>query len=165
MHQNTVCSSSCKLEKAVMHFRFARSRCCPLCRTEAYQKRQVHDGKAAHKHRCAAQIQAAVRGFLARKWYRHLRWHLPPSNPCLTRKWAAEQLQVTVHSKLSLYKGLVAVNARVTCLGTPSSSASEVWLHVESALLSTHLSDLHSVIMLSHCDKQKACPALSWLCL
>ncbi|DBA90567.1 TPA: RING finger protein 32 [Trebouxia sp. C0004] len=73
--------------------RFARSRCCPLCRTEAYQKRQVHDGKAAHRHRCAAQIQAAVRGFLARKWYRHLRRHLPPSNPCLTRKWAAEQLQ------------------------------------------------------------------------
>lgn len=48
--------------------RFARARCCPLCRTEAYQKRQVHDGKEAHKHRCATRMQAAVRGYLARKW-------------------------------------------------------------------------------------------------
>ncbi|KAL3144147.1 hypothetical protein ABBQ32_003936 [Trebouxia sp. C0010 RCD-2024] len=73
--------------------RFARVRCCPLCRTEAYQKRRVHDGREAHRHRCAAKIQATVRAYLARKWYRQLRRRLPPQNPCLTRKWAAEQLQ------------------------------------------------------------------------
>jgi len=126
LHQNTVCTSPCKLEKAsAVHFRFARSRCCPLCRTEAYQKRQVHDGKAAHKHRCAAQIQAAVRGFLARKWYRHLRRHLPPSNPCLTRKWAAEQLQVRVHGQTSMCKGVIAVKAcanMAKCVGKHPSS-------------------------------------------
>ncbi|KAL3130515.1 hypothetical protein ABBQ38_008330 [Trebouxia sp. C0009 RCD-2024] len=43
--------------------------------------------------RKTAKIQATVRAYLARKWYRHLRRRLPPQNACLTRKWAAEQLQ------------------------------------------------------------------------
>lgn len=108
-----------------MH-RFARLRCCPLCRTEAYQKRQVHDGREAHRQRCAAKIQATVRAYLARKWYRQLRRRLPPQNPCLTRKWAAEQLQVSFRqlivicvpsNQLAELTCLSAVCTRTVCVG------------------------------------------------
>ena len=97
--------------------RFARARCCPLCRTEAYQKRQVHDGREAHRHRCAARMQAAVRGYLARKWYRQLRRRLPPQDACLTRKWAAEQLQVGIRLYMPLVSCLTMGKAALRLTG------------------------------------------------
>lgn len=112
-----------KQRRPAVWLRFARSRCCPLCRTEAYQKRQVHDGKEAHKHRCAARIQAAVRGFLARKWYRQLRRHQPPSNPRLTRKWAAEQLHVSSMLSLKTFRHKLSLYASINISNTSRSTA------------------------------------------
>ena len=148
-----------------MH-RFAQARCCPLCRTEAYQKRQIHDGREAHKYRCAAKVQAAVRGYLARKWYRHLRRRLPPQNPILMRKWAAEQLQVCLEYSehiLHLHKGrhssveICAFHTYGTpCPGIPCifSLSNMLYCHLHgSAWVETALTKLMSRMQLQqHCS-------------
>ena len=74
--------------------RFGRQaqHCCPLCRCQAYEKRRIEDGERLWRHTCAARIQAAWRGCLARRAFRALRRLLPPRHPTLRRRWAAEEL-------------------------------------------------------------------------
>ncbi|KAJ9517624.1 hypothetical protein QJQ45_025042, partial [Haematococcus lacustris] len=83
--------------------RYARVRCCPLCRAAQYQKRLIQDGAERYRTACATRIQAAVRGHLARKRYRELRKHHAPADPRLRRQWAAERLG---ESSSSLIQGL-----------------------------------------------------------
>lgn len=45
-------------EQLGAHCRYARQRCCPLCRAETYQKRRITDGREVHRHRCAVRVQA-----------------------------------------------------------------------------------------------------------
>ncbi|KAG2486740.1 hypothetical protein HYH03_014666 [Edaphochlamys debaryana] len=73
--------------------RFARTKTCPLCRCEQYQKRVIKDGEEIYRQRCAVRIQAAWRGYAARRRYRELRRHQPPRDERLRKKWAAERLQ------------------------------------------------------------------------
>lgn len=65
---------------------------CPLCRCAAYEKRRIDDAERLWRHTCAARIQAAWRGRLARRDYRALRRLLPPTHPALRRRWAADAL-------------------------------------------------------------------------
>lgn len=74
--------------------RYAKVRCCPLCRSQQYQKKRITDGAVAHRHACAVAIQAAARGFLARRRYVALRRHIPPADSRLKQRWVADQLQV-----------------------------------------------------------------------
>jgi hypothetical protein len=39
-------------------------------RRPQYEKRLIHDGPQAYRRSCAVRIQAAVRGYFTRKWYR-----------------------------------------------------------------------------------------------
>mmetsp|Transcript_19885 Transcript_19885/g.55443 ORF Transcript_19885/g.55443 Transcript_19885/m.55443 type:complete len:399 (-) Transcript_19885:497-1693(-) len=73
--------------------RFAQRLCCPLCRANQYQKKAINDGAVYYRHKCATVIQAAIRGWLARKRVRELRKHNPPQDPRLLRRWAAERLE------------------------------------------------------------------------
>lgn len=61
----------------VLHRRFAQARCCPLCRTEAYQKRLVHDGKEAHKLRSARLSCVLVMSTSSGNWLSIARWYRP----------------------------------------------------------------------------------------
>ncbi|GIL96363.1 hypothetical protein Vretimale_2221, partial [Volvox reticuliferus] len=73
--------------------RFSRSKTCPLCRAQQYQKKVIRDGEAIYRTRCATRIQAAWRGFAARRRYKEYRRHNPPRDELLRKKWAAERLQ------------------------------------------------------------------------
>ncbi|GLI69340.1 hypothetical protein VaNZ11_013926 [Volvox africanus] len=73
--------------------RFSRSKTCPLCRAQQYQKKVIRDGEVIYRTRCATRIQAAWRGFAARRQYKEYRRHNPPRDERLRKKWAAERLQ------------------------------------------------------------------------
>ncbi|PNH05629.1 RING finger protein 32 [Tetrabaena socialis] len=75
--------------------RYSRCKSCPLCRAEQYQKRVIRDGEQLFRDKCATRIQAAWRGFAARRRYRQLRRHTAPRDERLRRKWAAERLQAS----------------------------------------------------------------------
>ena len=75
--------------------RISEGRCCPLCRAEGYYKRSITEGAQVFRNRAATQIQAALRGFLARRRCRTLRLKRPPpSNRHLKARWFAEGIQV-----------------------------------------------------------------------
>ena len=42
--------------------RFARTRACPLCRSQQYQRRIISDGAEAYRTACATMIQASASG-------------------------------------------------------------------------------------------------------
>ncbi|KAK9845694.1 hypothetical protein WJX84_007525, partial [Apatococcus fuscideae] len=74
--------------------KYAKERRCPLCRAPAPQKRSIQDGAIAHRHRCAAAIQAAWRAFCGRRQYIAAVLQLPPPVEHRDRRrWYALQLQ------------------------------------------------------------------------
>ncbi|KAK9816297.1 hypothetical protein WJX74_001390 [Apatococcus lobatus] len=73
---------------------YAKEQRCPLCRAPAPQKRSIQDGAIAHRHRCAAAIQAAWRAFCGRRRYIQALLLLPaPVGERDRRRWYALQLQ------------------------------------------------------------------------
>ncbi|XP_043920721.1 RING finger protein 32 [Protopterus annectens] len=73
--------------------RFSGRKTCPLCRKEQYQTRVIHDGTNKYKNKCAAKIQALWRGYIVRKWYRHLRKTVPPKDKTLRKRFYEEKFQ------------------------------------------------------------------------
>jgi len=73
--------------------RFAKQRCCPLCRTEQYQKLVIDDGKQLWRQKCATRIQACYKGHLVRVAYKKLRRTIPYRDPRLKRRWLEERIQ------------------------------------------------------------------------
>ncbi|EFJ51279.1 hypothetical protein VOLCADRAFT_120500 [Volvox carteri f. nagariensis] len=73
--------------------RFSGSKSCPLCRAQQYQKKLIRDGEEIFRGKCATRIQAAWRGFVARRGYLEYRRHHPPRDEQLKKKWAAKRLQ------------------------------------------------------------------------
>ncbi|KAF4089552.1 hypothetical protein AMELA_G00067340 [Ameiurus melas] len=73
--------------------RFSGRKCCPLCRTEQYETRVIHDGARLYREKCALRIQAWWRGCVARKWYRDVRKVVPPSDLRLRRRFFEEKFQ------------------------------------------------------------------------
>ncbi|KAB5579744.1 hypothetical protein PHYPO_G00198540 [Pangasianodon hypophthalmus] len=73
--------------------RFSGRKCCPLCRTEQYETRVIHDGARLYREKCALRIQAWWRGCVARKWYRGVRKVVPPNDPQLRRRFFEEKFQ------------------------------------------------------------------------
>ncbi|XP_039609554.1 RING finger protein 32 [Polypterus senegalus] len=72
--------------------RFSQKKSCPMCRMEQYQSRIIHDGTFLYKIKCATRIQAYWRGYVIRKWYRHIRKTIPPKDKNLRRKFFEEKL-------------------------------------------------------------------------
>lgn len=55
-------------ERCIRSFeRFAYERCCPICRSAAYQKRRIRDGRVAFRKKAATRIQAWYRGARCRR--------------------------------------------------------------------------------------------------
>uniref|UniRef100_A0A3B4YCA6 Ring finger protein 32 n=1 Tax=Seriola lalandi dorsalis TaxID=1841481 RepID=A0A3B4YCA6_SERLL len=75
--------------------RFSGRKCCPMCRREQYETRVIHDAACLFRHQCATKIQAYWRGYVARKWYRHMRKTICPKDKRLKRKF--------FEAKVSLY--------------------------------------------------------------
>jgi hypothetical protein len=74
--------------------RYARTRACPLCRAQQYQRIEIDDGARAYRNLCALVIQSFYRGHLARRRFKELKRHNPPKySEALRRKWAAERLE------------------------------------------------------------------------
>lgn len=74
--------------------KYARTRACPLCRAQQYQRIEIDDGARAYRTYCAILIQSFYRGHLARKKYKELRRHNPPKfSEAARRRWAAERLE------------------------------------------------------------------------
>ncbi|XP_053714346.1 RING finger protein 32 isoform X1 [Synchiropus splendidus] len=73
--------------------RFSRRKCCPMCRTEQYETRVIHDGARLYKHLCATRIQACWRGHAARKRFHEIRKTVCPKDKQLRRKFLEEKLQ------------------------------------------------------------------------
>ncbi|KAG7224973.1 hypothetical protein INR49_014889, partial [Caranx melampygus] len=67
--------------------KFSGRKCCPMCRREQYETRVIHDAARLFRHRCATRIQAYWRGYVARKWYRHVRKTICPKDKRLQRKF------------------------------------------------------------------------------
>jgi len=81
--------------------RFARDRCCPLCRCKFYEKRLIHDGPRAFTRASAIRIQKCVRGYFTRKWYRKVLNSIPPKDPDERRQWFCEKLEEKANSLFS----------------------------------------------------------------
>ncbi|XP_075067338.1 RING finger protein 32 [Mixophyes fleayi] len=67
--------------------KFTGRKTCPMCRKNHYQTRVIHDGARIFRAQCATRIQACWRGYIVRKWYKHLRQTTPPKNPKLRKKF------------------------------------------------------------------------------
>ena len=72
--------------------RFSKQRCCPLCRTLQYQKKNVSTAREIYQDQCAIAIQSAYRGHAARKLCRRIRLARPPNDPHERKEWCAERL-------------------------------------------------------------------------
>uniref|UniRef100_A0A3Q3L8L2 Ring finger protein 32 n=1 Tax=Mastacembelus armatus TaxID=205130 RepID=A0A3Q3L8L2_9TELE len=81
--------------------RFSGRKCCPMCRREQYETRVIYDAAHLFRHRCATRIQACWRGYVARKWYRHMRKIICPKDKQLRRKFF--EAKVTCHFRLCSY--------------------------------------------------------------
>ncbi|XP_039982512.1 RING finger protein 32 [Xiphias gladius] len=73
--------------------RFSGRKCCPLCRRQQYETRVIHDAARLFRHQCAARIQACWRGYVARRWYRHMRKTICPKDKQLRHKFFEAKLQ------------------------------------------------------------------------
>ncbi|XP_076828178.1 RING finger protein 32 [Brachyhypopomus gauderio] len=73
--------------------RFSGRKCCPMCRREQYETREIHDGARLYREKCALRIQACWRGYIARKWYENVRKQRPPNDTRLRRQF----LEAKVH--------------------------------------------------------------------
>uniref|UniRef100_A0A4W6FFW0 Ring finger protein 32 n=1 Tax=Lates calcarifer TaxID=8187 RepID=A0A4W6FFW0_LATCA len=73
--------------------RFSGRKCCPMCRREQYETRVIHDAARLFRHQCATRIQACWRGYVARRWYRHMRKTVCPKDKDLRRKFFEAKLQ------------------------------------------------------------------------
>ncbi|XP_076017194.1 RING finger protein 32 [Genypterus blacodes] len=73
--------------------RFSGRKCCPMCRREPYETRVIHDGAHLFRHHCATRIQACWRGYIARKWYTHVRETVCPKDKKLRRRFFEKKLQ------------------------------------------------------------------------
>eukprot|EP00899_Mesostigma_viride_P003560 jgi/Mesvir1/13204/Mv06163-RA.1 len=73
--------------------KFVDEKCCPLCRAKYRQKRVIDDGASMWRDRCATRIQAAVRGYFVRIWFKKLLASVPPSDPVKRRNWFAQKLE------------------------------------------------------------------------
>ncbi|XP_063780902.1 RING finger protein 32 isoform X2 [Pseudophryne corroboree] len=85
-----ICKEEFKLHLQVCleaYERFTGRKTCPMCRKNHYQTRVIHDAARHFKAKCATRIQACWRGYIVRKWYKHLRQTTPPKNPKLRKKF------------------------------------------------------------------------------
>eukprot|EP00742_Colponemidia_sp_Colp-10_P009539 GILJ01010411.1.p1 GENE.GILJ01010411.1~~GILJ01010411.1.p1 ORF type:complete len:391 (+),score=23.92 GILJ01010411.1:30-1202(+) len=73
--------------------KFSKSKSCPMCRKQAYEKRTFDGGKELYAHRCATQIQAHWRGYKLRQAFYELQRANPPKDPRLRRKFFGERLR------------------------------------------------------------------------
>ncbi|XP_047424044.1 RING finger protein 32 [Mugil cephalus] len=73
--------------------RFSGRKCCPVCRREQYETRVIHDAARLFRHQCATRIQAHWRGYVARKWYRHVKKTSCPKDKKQRRKYFEARLQ------------------------------------------------------------------------
>ncbi|KAK2859560.1 hypothetical protein Q5P01_004180 [Channa striata] len=73
--------------------RFSGRKCCPICRREQYETRVIHDAARLFRHKCATRIQACWRGYVARKWYSHVKKTICPKDRQLRRKFFVAKLQ------------------------------------------------------------------------
>ncbi|XP_066544204.1 RING finger protein 32-like isoform X2 [Amia ocellicauda] len=73
--------------------RFSGQKSCPMCRKQQYETRVIHDGACLYRGKCAARIQACWRGYIVRKWYRHLRKTVPPRDAALRRTFFEDKLR------------------------------------------------------------------------
>ncbi|KAG9476423.1 hypothetical protein GDO78_003137 [Eleutherodactylus coqui] len=71
--------------------KFTGRKTCPMCRRNQYQTRVIHDAAQMFRAKCATRIQACWRGYIVRKWYRHLRQTTPPKDPKLRKKFFEEK--------------------------------------------------------------------------
>lgn len=72
--------------------KFSKQRVCPICRSQEYQKKCITDSRERYLDRNAVAIQAAFRGYRARKWYNRIRDGNLPKNPVSRREYYADQL-------------------------------------------------------------------------
>ncbi|KAK2886566.1 RING finger protein 32 [Channa argus] len=73
--------------------RFSGRKCCPICRREQYETRVIHDAARLFRNQCATRIQACWRGYVARKWYSHVKKTICPKDRQLRRKFFEAKLQ------------------------------------------------------------------------
>ena len=110
-----------------------QARCCPLCRCQAYQKRRIADAELLWRHACAARIQAAWRGRLARRHFRALRRLLPPQHPALRRRWCAERLEEgSAQLVASVEQGCSDIDALFAELSATAAAAGKLYTQLSS---------------------------------
>ncbi|XP_034428036.1 RING finger protein 32 isoform X1 [Hippoglossus hippoglossus] len=73
--------------------RFSGMKRCPMCRRRQYETRVIHDAAQLFRHQSATRIQACWRGYVARKWYKHMRKTICPKDRRLRRKFFEAKLQ------------------------------------------------------------------------
>jgi len=73
--------------------KFSKSKSCPLCRKDEYQKAQISEGKKVYMNKCAAKIQAVYRGYRARKLFRQILDSNPPEDPTKRKVFYARKLE------------------------------------------------------------------------
>ncbi|GBF88451.1 hypothetical protein Rsub_01164 [Raphidocelis subcapitata] len=91
---------------------------CPLCRAAHYQARRIADAADAWRALCIVRIQAAARGWLARRQFDRLLSAAPrPSEPPARRRWLAARLRV------ASAKALLARTSAACAAGGPTQRA------------------------------------------
>lgn len=69
--------------------RHSKSRNCPVCRKQHYQKRNIHDGANLYREECAVRIQASWRAMCARRATAKALRH---TNPRRLRRYCEQRL-------------------------------------------------------------------------
>jgi len=72
--------------------KYSGKKSCPMCRKSRYQMRIVYDASDFHRNLMASRIQAAWKGYVARKWYNEYRRYNPPKDKILRKKYFEDKL-------------------------------------------------------------------------
>lgn len=72
--------------------KYANIKCCPICRKEAYEKKNYFQTQQYYLNYCATLIQSAFKGFRQRKLYEDYLKKNPPKHPLVRRKFFSKQI-------------------------------------------------------------------------
>lgn len=61
--------------------KFSKTKACPLCRANDYEKRVIEDGRRLWTQRCACRVQSVWKGHKGRREYKRLLDTVVPTDP------------------------------------------------------------------------------------
>lgn len=129
-----------------------QTRCCPVCRSQNYQKVAIKHGHAAYVERCVILIQSHWRRCLAMRTFCSM-WAVAPrpSHTMLQQKWLHNRLSQKSDNLINAMNddGVGDLDTFFALLDQDIQSARNVYQEADTHLASSHTSEARSSLIVN----------------